>query len=147
MIAAAVTLAQASDVVVLAIGDSMKSSGEWGDRDSLDLPGSQMPLLAAIANLSTPCVMVHIGGRTATFGADNALLGQVDAFMTAFRPGQMGGVAIANILTGITSPSGKLAQNWVRNAGQSMSGASPWLQWRVGKWVANHRGTPDPVSR
>ena len=35
-------------------------------------------------------------------------------------------------------------QNWVRSAGQSMSGASPWLQWRVGKWVANHRSPTDP---
>ena len=28
-----------------------------------------------------------------------------------------------------------------------MSGASPWLQWRVGKWVANHRSTPDADGR
>ena len=28
-----------------------------------------------------------------------------------------------------------------------MSGASPWLQWRVGKWVANHRSTPDDDGR
>ena len=28
-----------------------------------------------------------------------------------------------------------------------MSGASPWLQWRVGKWVANHRSDPDPDGR
>jgi len=28
-----------------------------------------------------------------------------------------------------------------------MSGASPWLQYRVGKWVANHRSTPDPDGR
>ena len=54
----------------------------------------------------------------------------------------MGGVAVANLLTGAANPSGKLAQNWVRSVGQVMSGASPFLQWRVGKWAANTRGTP-----
>jgi beta-glucosidase len=77
MIEAAVQLARTSDVVVIVLGDDLSSSSEWGDRDSLDLSGSQMPLLAAIANESTPCVLVHIGGRTATFGPDNAVFDQV----------------------------------------------------------------------
>ena len=45
------------------------------------------------------------------------------------------------------NPSGKLAQSWVRSAGQAMSGAAPFLQWRVGKWVANNRGPMDPDGR
>eukprot|EP01047_Picozoa_sp_COSAG01_P006712 COSAG01_NODE_246_length_20450_cov_195.166822_25_plen_131_part_00 len=67
--------------------------------------------------------------------------------LSAFRPGQMGGIALANIIVGKTNPSGKLAQSWVRSAGQAMSGAAPFLQWRVGKWVANHRGPADPDGR
>eukprot|EP00038_Savillea_parva_P026203 m.52221 g.52221 ORF g.52221 m.52221 type:complete len:819 (+) comp7359_c0_seq1:68-2524(+) len=148
MIDDAVTLAKGSDVTVVVVGDDLSTSAEWGDRDSLDLPGSQMPLLEAIANVTdVPCIVIHIGGRTPTFGPGNAVLDHVDALIAAFRPGQMGGVALANILTGKTSPSGKLAQNWVRSAGEASSGASPWLQWRVGKWVANNRGTPDPDGR
>jgi beta-glucosidase len=142
-----VELAKNSDVAVVVVGDDQHSSGEWGDRDSLDLPGGQLPLLEALAATGTPVVLVLITGRTATFGQDNAVLGDVAAILSGFRPGQMGGVAIANLLTGKAVPSGKLCQNWVRNAGQSRSGASPWLQWRVGKWVANTRGPADPDGR
>eukprot|EP01045_Picozoa_sp_COSAG04_P006376 COSAG04_NODE_312_length_17133_cov_31.976928_2_plen_596_part_00 len=182
---AALALAARADVVVAVLGDDLKSASEWGDRDSLDLPGDQMPLLTALAATGKPIVLVLVTGRTATFG-DNSVLDNVTAVLSAFRPGQEGGVAIANLLTGKANPSGKLAQvrqrcfldvqrpfeachfstrlrvecflgracrlickvpmsqNWVRNAGQSMSGASPWLQWRVGKWVANRRSPTDP---
>lgn len=141
---AAVLLAARSDVVVAVLGDDLKSSSEWGDRDSFDLPGDQMPLLHALAATGKPIALVLVTGRTASLGENNSVLANVSAILSAFRPGQMGGNAIANILTGKVNPSGKLAQNWLRNAGQSMSGAGPWLQWRVGKWVANARSPPDP---
>lgn len=147
--AAAVELANASDVVVAVVGDDSESSAEWGDRSSLDLPGDQLALLSALSATGKPLVVVLVTGRTATFGAadGNALLDEVPALLSAFRPGQMGGVAIARLLLGKVSPSGKLAQNWARSAGQAMSGASPWLQYRVGKWVANHRSATDPDGR
>ena len=110
-----------------------------------------MALLSALAALRTPLVLVLVTGRTVTFGTDNALLSNVSAVLSTFRPGQMGGPAIANLLLGRSTPSGKLAQNWVRSAGQAGSGAAPWLQWRVGKWPPNFgllnssmwRGDPD----
>jgi hypothetical protein len=146
-VAEAVRIAEAADVAILVLGDDQASSAEWGDRESLDLPGGQLPLLEAVAATGTPVVLVLVTGRTATFGPQNEVLKNVSAIFSTFRPGQMGGVAIANLLTGAAVPSGKLAQNWVRSVGQSRSGASPWLQWRVGKWTANARGCTDPDGR
>ena len=79
-----------------------------------------------------PCVVVLVTGRTATFGGPaNAVLANVTALLSAFRPGQFGAAAIANLLLGTATPSGKLAQNWVRSAGQAGSGASPFQQARL----------------
>ena len=104
---AALALAARADVVVAVLGDDLESASEWGDRDSLDLPGDQMPLLTALAATGKPIVLVLVTGRTATFG-DNSVLDNVAAILSAFRPGQEGGVAIANLLTGKANPSGKL---------------------------------------
>lgn len=148
MLEAAVNLVKESDVAVVVVGDDLKTSSEWGDRDSLDLPGGQLALLEAVAATGVPVVLVTITGRTPTFGGpENTVLHNVSAMFSAFRPGQMGAVALANLVAGISNPSGKLAQSWVRSAGQAMSGAAPFLQWRVGKWAANKRGQPDPDGR
>ena len=152
---AAVAAAQAPgvDAVVVVLGDSTSSCGEGQDRDDLDLPGSQLALLAALAaatpRITAPLVLVLINGRTATFGAadGNRLLDSVAALLVAWRPGQEGGAAIANLLFGAANPSGRLPNQWVRSAAHAGGGpASPWLQERNGDWRgavgAEGRGYP-----
>jgi beta-glucosidase len=133
LLPAAVAAAAAADVVVAVLGDSVNSCGEGMDRDTLDLPGGQLALLAAVAGTGKPVVVVLVHGRTATFGATdgNALLANVSALLAAWRPGQMGGPAIARLLTGAANPSGRLPLSWLRHVGHTGSGASPWLQQRV----------------
>jgi beta-glucosidase len=145
-IAAAVTSAQASDVVVVALGDSLSSCGEWLDRDSLDLPGAQLTLLSALVGTGKPVVLVLINGRAASFGPGNAILNSVAAVVEAWRPGEMGAYAIVDIISGAVNPSGKLTNQWAQHVGQMGSGAQPWVQRRVAKWIANTRGPADPTD-
>ena len=60
-----------------------------------------------------PVIVVHVGGRPATFGGnathDNTGLEGVDGLLAAYRPGQEGAMAIARLLAGVTSPGGRLA--------------------------------------
>lgn len=133
LIPAAVSAAQAADVILAVLGDSTSSCGEGLDRDDLDLPGGQLLLLNSLASVGKPLVVVLIHCRAATFGAStgNAALAQVGALLAAWRPGQMGGEAIASLLFGDATPSGKLPMSWVRAVGQANGPASPWLQERA----------------
>ena len=159
LIPAAVASAAQSDVIVAVLGDSVNTCGEGMDRDSLDLPGGQMELLAALAALNKPLVVVLVNGRTATFGGagGNVLLNNVTALMSAWRPGQMGGAAIANLLFGVVNPSGRLPMSWLRTVGHVGSAASPWLQERVsifggpstgpeGRRYDGYVGSPNPAT-
>ena len=105
------------------------------------LAGGQLQLLEAVSAVSKVTVVVLVHGRPQSFGPGNAVLERgVDALLAAWRPGEDGGTAIVNILSGKTNPSAKLAQSWPRTVGQVHGGSSPWLQRVRGKWVANNKG-------
>eukprot|EP00051_Salpingoeca_urceolata_P006714 m.88884 g.88884 ORF g.88884 m.88884 type:complete len:769 (+) comp14957_c0_seq2:241-2547(+) len=145
-IAAAMALAQKAPTIIVALGDSLNSCGEWHDRSSLDLPGSQLQLLGNLTQLEgKKIVVVLINGRPATFG--DVDLSKVNAILVAGRPGEEGGNAIAEILSGAVNPSGKLGSSWPRTVGHVGSGSSPWYQPIAGKWLANGRGPADPDGR
>ena len=154
MVAAAVKLAQDSDVAILVLGDTPDEVGEWKDRSSLDLKFSQLDLLNSVASAidatKTALVLVLVHGNQLTFGAiggvQNAVLAHVDALLSAGRPGQLGGLGIADLLVGTVSPSGRLAANWPQATFQVGTGATPFLARVVGKWIANGRSDPDAVS-
>ena len=139
--------------MIAVVGDTWCNYGcgtcaEGLDADTIDLPGGQLALLAALTSQSTtPVVVVLIHGRPATFGAgpfsvygpNNALLDELDALLAAWRPGEEGGNAVWDILRGVVSPSGRLTQNWLRNVGSVRGPASPWFQPRANGLQASLR--------
>lgn len=116
----AVALAAASDVVVMVMGDKSGltddcTSGESRDVASLDLPGVQEDLVWAVLGSGTPVVLVLVAGRPI---GSAALHDRCAAVLMAWLPGQEGAAAIADVLTGVASPAGKLPITYPRSVGQ-----------------------------
>ncbi|MFC7404090.1 glycoside hydrolase family 3 N-terminal domain-containing protein [Georgenia alba] len=135
--AAAVEAARAAEVAVVAVGDQAGlfgrgTSGEGCDATDLRLPGVQADLVEAILDTGTPVVLVLLTGRPYAVGP---LVERAAATVQAFFPGQLGGQALAEVLTGRTNPSGRLPVSLPRN-----EGAQP------GTYLTQRLGTKTDVS-
>lgn len=113
--AEAIAVAQRSDAVVMFVGEESILSGEAHCRANIDLPGNQVQLIEAIAATGKPITLVILAGRPLTL---SNVIDKVDAVLYAWHPGTMAGDAIAELLFGIESPSGKLPVSFPRSAGQ-----------------------------
>jgi beta-glucosidase len=112
----AVGAAKKSDIVVLALGeDAIWMTGEAGSRTRLDLPGSQQQLLEAVTATGKPVVLVVFSGRPLVL---NWAEQHVPAIMEAWFPGIQAGPALANVLLGVSAPSGRLTTSFPRAVGQ-----------------------------
>ena len=113
--AEALHAAQASDVVVMALGESSDMSGEAASRAHLDLPGNQQELLESIAATGKPVVLLVFSGRPLVldWAASHAA-----AIMEVWFPGVETGPAIVETLFGDVAPSGKLTMSFPRAVGQ-----------------------------
>jgi beta-glucosidase len=112
--AEAMTVAEHSDVVILAMGLDATIEGEEGDagnefgsgdKKGLKLPGLQQELMEKVAAIGKPVVLLVLAGSAMdlTWANDN-----VNAIIQCWYPGARGGRAIAEVLFGEDSPSGKL---------------------------------------
>ncbi|KAB1866962.1 glycosyl hydrolase [Microbacterium algeriense] len=122
--------------------------GEGNDVDSLELPGVQRALVEAIVATGTPVVLLALTGRpyaldwalphregasgmtaglgsvngsAATVGARRSDRPRPAAVLQAFFPGEEGGPAVAAVLSGRVSPSGRLPVSLPRSAGAQPS--------------------------
>ncbi|MFP4547881.1 MAG: beta-glucosidase BglX [Fidelibacterota bacterium] len=111
----AVKAAEKSDVILFFGGEEAIITGEAHCRANIDLPGAQEALIHELAKTGKPIVLVVMAGRPLTMGN---ILDKVDAVLFAFHPGTMGGPAIADLLTGDASPSGKLPVTFPKVVGQ-----------------------------
>ncbi|HEY5585841.1 MAG TPA: glycoside hydrolase family 3 C-terminal domain-containing protein [Ruminiclostridium sp.] len=112
-IAEAISVAESADVVVMCVGYDARIEGEEGyvsdevrgDKQNLDLPGEQQKLLEAVYKTGKPIVLVVLtGGPLALTWADE----HIPAIIQAWYPGALGGEAVASMILGEYSPSGKL---------------------------------------
>jgi beta-glucosidase len=124
-LARAVDAAKSADVVISVVGITSALEGEemtvnipgfiGGDRSSLDLPKEEEDLLKAIKQTDKPMVVVLMNGSAL---AVNWAAANADAIIDAWYPGQEGGTAIAQTLSGANNPAGRLPVTFYRSADQ-----------------------------
>ncbi|WP_105103759.1 beta-glucosidase BglX [Microbulbifer pacificus] len=112
---AALQVAKRADVILYVGGEEAILTGEGHSRGDIRLPGAQAQLVAELSKTGKPLAMVLMAGRPLQL--DNTLQ-QSDAVMMAWHPGTMAGPALADVLYGETSPSGRLPLSWPVGAGQ-----------------------------
>lgn len=110
----AISIAERSDVAILCLGLDSTIEGEQGDASNsdgagdklnLNLPGKQQELLEKVIETGTPVILIIGAGSALTFnGAEE----KCAAILDAWYPGSFGGRAVADLLFGKYSPSGKL---------------------------------------
>jgi hypothetical protein len=124
---AAVAAAQAADVAVVVVGlcsddcpggqaDNAVHEGEGHDRVNITLPGLQEALVQAVVGTGKPTVVVLVHGGALAIDWTSAF---ATTIVDALYPGEMGGDAVAAVLFGDVSPSGRTTVTWYPSAFQA----------------------------
>ena len=118
-LAEALAMVNVADVTILCLGLDANIEGEEGDEGnafaggdklSLELPKSQRILLDKVLAAGKPVILVLAAGSSLNPHAERA-----EAILQVWYPGECGGTALANILFGKVSPSGKLPVTFYEN--------------------------------
>ena len=111
----AIEVAKKADIIVLAVGEHYKQSGEGNSRASIRLPKLQQKLINVLRKLRKPIVMLLFNGRPLVLeNVEN----KVDAILEVWFPGTEGANAITDVLFGDINPSGKLNMSFPEHEGQ-----------------------------
>lgn len=115
LLAEALKVANQSDVIIAALGESAEMSGESSSRTNLEIPQAQKDLLQALIKTGKPVVLVLFDGRPLVITEEEKT---VPAILNAWFAGTEAGYAIADVLFGDVTPSGKLTTTFPRSVGQ-----------------------------
>ena len=146
-IAEAVAVAKRSDTIILVLGLDETLEGEEGDtgnsynsgdKDDLLLPASQRRLLQKVLDIGKPTVVVLMAGSSIDLSEAEE---KTDAILLSWYPGALGGRAVADLLFGNESPSGKLPVTFYYNeALQEMPEFTDYSM--TGRTYRYYQGTP-----
>ncbi|MEC4594554.1 glycoside hydrolase family 3 C-terminal domain-containing protein [Nitrospirillum amazonense] len=142
----AVAAAKAADLVVAVAGISSALEGEemtvtvpgfkGGDRTSLDMPAEEENLLKAVKATGKPMALVLMNGSALSV---NWAAAHVDAIIDAWYPGEQGGMAIGQTLSGVNNPSGRLPVTFYKG----VDGLPPFEDYSMrGRTYRYFTGTP-----
>ena len=146
-LAEAVAVAKASDTVILVLGLDETLEGEEGDtgnsyssgdREDLLLPEPQRRLLDSVLSVGKPTVVILLSGSTIDLAEAED---KVDAILLGWYPGAGGGKAVAKLLFGEVSPSGKLPITFYRN--EALADLPDFTDYAMaGRTYRYYRGEP-----
>ena len=102
-------IAAGSDVVVVCLGEKKGWSGENASRAGISLPRVQLDFLRTVASAGKPVVVLVSSGRPVEM---EEIARHADALMEIWQPGTEGGNAVADVLSGLVNPSGKLTMTF-----------------------------------
>jgi beta-glucosidase len=111
----AISLAKASDVTIVVVGESRNMIGEAASRARLDLPGVQEDLVKQLKNTGKPVVVILMNGRPLTIPW---IYDNVSVIIESWYLGIQTGNAVADVLFGDYNPNGKLPVTFPRYVGQ-----------------------------
>ncbi|HEU0228466.1 MAG TPA: beta-glucosidase BglX, partial [Arachidicoccus soli] len=111
----ALEVAQKSDVIIAALGESAEFSGESSSRSNINIPDVQEKLLKALIKTGKPVVLLLFNGRPLTLPWEEK---NVPAILDVWFGGTETGNAVANVLFGKVNPGGKLTMTFPQNVGQ-----------------------------
>ncbi|MGW0145293.1 glycoside hydrolase family 3 protein [Streptomyces sp. NPDC003333] len=108
LIAEAAEAARAADTAVVVVATTERVESEGFDRTDLRLPGRQDDLVRAVAAANPRTVVVVNSGSPVELPWRD----EVAAVLLGWFPGQEGGAALADVLTGAEEPGGRLPTTW-----------------------------------
>ena len=111
----AIEVAKKSDIVIVALGEHYRQSGEACSRSDISLSINQIELINELHKLSKPMIMILFSGRPIQL---SNVEDKLDGILEVWFPGTMGAKAITEVILGQTNPSGKLTMSFPQNSGQ-----------------------------